>query len=111
MRGDGLRSAVGPEPVSPSPHDFDVTPKGDLYRTFGDSYTRAFELAFTPAIFGALGYAVDRWLGIVPVLTIVFALVALLTLMARTWYGYVKRMEVLEQGGPWADKRHPGMPA
>ena len=118
-RGSWLRSAiraglapVGPRPPTPSSTGPDgpaalagpATPgtKGELYRGFGDSYTRAFELAVTPTIFGAMGYGLDNWLGIVPVLTLVFALAAVIGLMARTWYGYTARMQALEQAGPWA---------
>ncbi len=77
-------------------------PKGELYRNFGDGFTRAFELAVTPVIFGAIGYGLDRWAGIVPVLTTVFVLVSLVGLLLRTWYGYVYRMQALEAAGPWA---------
>ena len=79
-----------------------VGEKGYLYRSFGDGYTRAFELAVTPTVFGFMGYGLDRWLGIVPVLTLIFALVAFLTLLYRTWYAYVEKMRVLESAGPWA---------
>ena len=84
--------------------------RGDLYRTFGDSYMTAFELAVTPAILGLMGYGLDRWLGIVPVLTLVLALTAFLTLLLRTWSDYVEQMERLESAGPWANatKAAPG---
>ena len=83
------------------------SPRGELYRTFGESYTRAFELAGTPALFGLMGYGLDRWLGIVPVLTLVLALLAFLTLLLQTWSGYVQQMEELEHAGPWATKPAP----
>jgi F0F1-type ATP synthase assembly protein I len=70
----------------------------------GDGLSRAFELAVTPALFGALGYALDRWIGVLPVFTIVFVLVALIGMMLRTWYGYVYRMQALEEAGPWAKR-------
>lgn len=76
--------------------------KGELYRNFGDGFTRAFELAVTPVIFGAMGYGLDRWIGIVPVLTTVFTLLAVVGLLLRTWYGYVYRMQSIERDGPWA---------
>ena len=77
-------------------------PQGEIYRNFGDGFTRAFELAFTPVIFGALGYALDRWLGIVPAFTMAFVLLSLIGMLLRTWYGYVYRMEALEAKAPWA---------
>jgi hypothetical protein len=108
-RGDLLRSVVkaGTTPILARASATFQAPralgaKGELYRTFGDSYTRAFELAVTPALFGLMGYGLDRWLGIVPVLTLVLAMTAFLTLMLRTWFGYVEQMKSLESAGPWA---------
>ncbi len=108
-RGDLLRSAIraGTAPIlaraaATVEAQRGRGAKGDLYRSFGDGYTRAFELAVTPAIFGLMGYALDRWLGIVPVFTLVLALVAFLTLLLRTWAGYVEQMKTLEGAGPWA---------
>jgi len=77
--------------------------QGELYRGFGDSLSRSFELALTPPIFAAFGYLLDRLLGIVPVLTIVFFLTAMIGLIATMWYGYDARMKVHEQDGPWAE--------
>ncbi|MDQ4131968.1 MAG: AtpZ/AtpI family protein [Actinomycetota bacterium] len=77
----------------------------DTYFGFGEGFARAFELAVTPALFGLAGYGLDRWLGIVPVLTIVFSLWAVIGLSIRIWYGYVARMEKHEASGPWAIKR------
>ena len=68
----------------------------------GNAFARGFELAVTPALFGLMGYGLDRWLGIVPVLTIVFVLLTLVGMMLKTWYGYVARMETIEAEGPWA---------
>jgi len=79
-------------------------PKAEIYRNMGDGFARAFELAVTPALFGLMGYGLDRWIGIVPVLTILFVLVAIVGMMLRTWYGYVYRMQQLEQEGPWAKR-------
>lgn len=78
------------------------TERGELYRNFGDGFTRAFELAVTPVIFGAAGYWLDGRIGVRPLLTLVFTLLAILGLLLRTWYGYVYRMQKLEETGPWA---------
>ncbi len=116
-RGDVLRTAVraGVTPIlaraaataEPEPR---LGAKGELYRTFGNSYTRAFELAFTPALFGLMGYGLDRWLGIVPVFTLALGLVAFLTLLLQTWAGYVEQMKSLENAGPWAVASKPVPP-
>ena len=68
---------------------------------------RAFELALTPAIIGGFGYLLDRWLGLLPVLTIVFFLIAMAGLIARTWYDYDARMKEHEASGPWASRVAP----
>jgi hypothetical protein len=47
--------------------------KRDLYSGFGDGLARAFEMIMTPALFGLIGYFLDRKIGITPVLTFVFA--------------------------------------
>ena len=84
----------------------DDTSRGDLaqrelYQGFGGGQSRAFELAVTPVILGGFGYLLDRWIGIVPVLTIIFFLVAMVGLSARLWYGYDARMRVHEDESPW----------
>lgn len=80
-------------------------PKADVYRSMGDGFARAFELAVTPALFAAMGYGLDRWIGIVPVLTILLGLVAIIGMLLRTWYGYVYRMQAIEEAGPWAKRQ------
>ena len=79
-----------------------IGPKADLYNGFGEGLQRAFELALTPAIIGGFGYLLDRWLGLLPILTIVFFLVGMGGVIARMWYGYDARMRELERTGPWA---------
>ena len=79
-----------------------LPPQGQLYNGAGEGLSRAFELALTPAIIGGLGYLLDRWLGLVPILTIVFFLVAMAGLMARMYYGYDAQMKEHEAASPWA---------
>ena len=79
-----------------------AAPQADLYNGAGEGMNRAFELALTPAIIGAFGYLLDRWLGLLPVFTIVFFLVGMAGVIARMWYGYEARMKEHEAAGPWA---------
>jgi hypothetical protein len=79
-----------------------IAPQGELYNGFGEGLQRAFELAFTPAIIGGFGYLLDRWLGLLPILTIVFFLIGMGGVIARMWYGYDARMKEHEATGPWA---------
>ena len=77
---------------------------GELYNGAGEGLSRAFELAVTPAILGGIGYMLDRWLGLLPVLTIVFFLLGVFGVAARMYYGYDARMKEHEAAGPWASK-------
>jgi Putative F0F1-ATPase subunit Ca2+/Mg2+ transporter len=84
-----------------------VAPQSELYNGAGEGLSRAFELALTPAIIGGLGYLLDRWLGLLPVLTIVFFLVAMAGLMARMYYSYDARMKEHDAAAPWASSEAP----
>ena len=72
-----------------------------LYNGFGTSFSRAFELAVTPAIFGILGHLVDRAAGTSPVFLIVFALFCVIGMGVRMYYGYVESMKEHEVAAPW----------
>lgn len=79
-----------------------AAPKNELYNGAGEGLNRAFELALTPAIIGGFGYLLDRWLGLLPILTIVFFLIGMGGVIARMWYAYDAKMKEHEQAGPWA---------
>ncbi len=87
-----------------------LTQRRELYQGFGDTLAVAFELAITPVIIGLMGYGLDRWLGTLPILTIIFVLLAIVGLSARMWYGYDARMKVHEANGPWARRVPPAAP-
>ncbi len=80
----------------------ELAARQDLYNGFGNGLALAFELALVPAIFGAMGYALDRWLGLLPVLTIVFVLIAVAGLSVRQFAAYTFNMKLHEGQGPWA---------
>jgi len=61
-----------------------------------DGFTTAVELALTPALFGLLGWVLDSWLGIVPVLTIVLSMWAFIVVAWMTWRRYDAKMQRLE---------------
>jgi hypothetical protein len=77
----------------------------DLYNGFGNGLSRAFELAVTPAVFGGIGYVLDRRFDLVPVLTIALLLLALVGMFVRMWYGYDAEMKAHEATGPWAAQK------
>lgn len=62
-------------------------------RTYGDGLSIAFELVITPAIFGLIGFGLDRWLGLTPFLTVSFTVVAFGTVVGLTIWRYGLEME------------------
>lgn len=81
-----------------------VIERQELYNGFGNGLALAFELALTPAIFGLMGYGLDRRLGTLPIFTTVLALLCIVGLGVRQYYGYDARMKEHEAAGPWARK-------
>jgi F0F1-type ATP synthase assembly protein I len=77
----------------------------DMYNGFGDGLARAFELALTPALFGGLGYLLDGWLGLAPLLTIVLFLFGVVGTSYMAWFRYDAEMRQLEADKPWARRR------
>jgi F0F1-type ATP synthase assembly protein I len=60
---------------------------------YGDGLSIAFELVATPAVFGLMGYGLDRWLGTSPILTIALSLVTFCTVVGLTIWRYGTEME------------------
>jgi len=85
----------------------DINDKRDLYNGFGDGLARAFEYAVTPAIFGFLGYLLDRAIGTMPIFTIVLALLCVVGMFLKTWYAYDASMKAHEARAPWAPAPQP----
>jgi hypothetical protein len=97
-RGAILSTAAGPRGLTPA----ELVARQETYKGFGDTLAVSVELAVSPVIFGLVGYGLDRWLGIVPVLTIVLVLLCIAGLSVRMWFDYDARMKVHEAAGPWA---------
>jgi len=68
-----------------------------MHRTTG-----GFELVFSPLLLALVGYGLDRLLGTLPLLTIVFAVVGLAGAVAKMYFTYRYEMEQHEANGPWA---------
>jgi F0F1-type ATP synthase assembly protein I len=67
------------------------------YQGLGNGFSRAFELGLTPAIFGLLGFGLDRLLGTTPWFTILMAVLGLVGVFLRMWYGYDAEMRAHEE--------------
>ncbi len=57
------------------------------------SQSQGFELAITPALFGIIGYVIDRVFHTVPVFTIALVVFAFVGVAVRMWYGYDAQMK------------------
>jgi hypothetical protein len=82
----------------------DLRQRQELNRGFGDGLARAFELAVTPVVFGFIGFGIDRLLGIQPVFTSALAVLAVIGMFIRLWYGYDLEMRRHESEGKWAKR-------
>jgi F0F1-type ATP synthase assembly protein I len=74
----------------------DLEDRREMSRGFGNGLSHAFELTVTPMVVGALGLVLDRWLGLVPLFTIVFSLWGLGAAMYMTWFRYDREMRAHE---------------
>ena len=74
----------------------------EVQNGFGDGLAKAFELVLTPAILGLAGFGLDRWLGLTPLLTILFTVWALGAVVYMTWFRYEAEMRRVEEGAVWA---------
>lgn len=84
--------------------------KRDSYNGFGEGLSRAFELAATPAIFGAVGYFIDRRVGSTPAFMIGFLVFAVVGMFVRMYFGYTAEMDAHEQKNVWAKSASPSAP-
>lgn len=82
--------------------------KRAMNQGFGDGLSRAFELVATPAVFGGIGYLIDRLASTTPVVTVVLAAFGVIGTFVRAWYGYDAEMKALESTGRWARRPAPG---
>lgn len=82
----------------------DVSQRRELSRDI-NRQSGSFELAVVPLLFGGIGYLLDSWLGLVPVLTLVFLLVGAVGVVIKLWLGYDQEMRRHEQEGPWSRTR------
>ncbi len=64
--------------------------------------TGSYELVLSPAILGFLGYLTDRWLGTLPLFTVLAVLLGLVGAVVKIYFGYQAEMAEHERGAPWA---------
>ena len=81
----------------------DASQRRELNEQFRRS-TGSYELVVSPLLLGLLGFLLDRWLGTVPVLTVIFTVVGLAGACVKLYYGYKLEMAEHEEGAPWAKR-------
>jgi len=85
-----------------SPQGIPDTEQRQTWQGFGDGFTQSVEMALIPAVFAFVGLALDRWLGIVPVLTVSLAIFGMVGSFARAYYTYTGRIAREERNRrPW----------
>ena len=83
------------------PDVFDLRAKQQLNRGYSDGLARGIEIVATPAVFGLLGWFLDRWLGTDPFLAIGLGAFGVAGIFAKLWLGYDQDMIKAESGKPW----------
>lgn len=63
--------------------------------------TGSFELVLSPLLLALIGFGLDRWIGITPVLTVTFAVVGLTGACVKMYFGYRYEMEQHEADAIW----------
>lgn len=83
----------------------DLRDQQALHNGFGDGLARAFELAVTPVVFAAMGYALDRWLGTSPFFTLLLLAFAFCGTFVMMWVRYDAEMKRHEDEAVWSRNR------
>ncbi len=79
----------------------DVSQRRQLRRDF-DNQSGSFELALGPVFFAAIGFALDKWLGLLPLFTLVLFAFGAIGTVVKLWLGYDREMKQHEEVAPWA---------
>lgn len=65
----------------------------DLNEGFGDSLARAFEIVFTPLVFGAFGWWIDGRAGTRPLFALTLGILVMVVTLWKLSRGYMTRMD------------------
>lgn len=67
--------------------------KRDSYNGYGNGLAKAFELTMTPALFGGIGYLIDRRTDTKPWFTVCFVVFAIVGMFVKMWFSYDDEMK------------------
>ena len=82
----------------------DLRSRRETYNGFGEALARGFEFAVTPAIFGGIGWLLDRQFGTTPLFLLLLIVFGFVGMFVRMWLGYDTEMRRHEANAPWARK-------
>ena len=71
------------------------------FEMLDDRSAHGIELAVTPLVFGALGWAIDRLAGTSPVFTIALAAFGVIGIVLKMWFTYDADMAAQEAKASW----------
>lgn len=80
---------------------FDLRAKQQLNKGYSDGMARGMEIVLTPLLMGGLGWLLDRWIGISPILTLTFGVLGVVGIFVKLKLGYDRQMDTAEAGKPW----------
>jgi F0F1-type ATP synthase assembly protein I len=105
-----LRVAVpSPPGVATDADDAAARERRQLTDGFGNALAKAFELAFTPAIFGFLGWLLDRRLGTEPLFLLLFVVIVFAYEVWKLLFAY--STELAEQQAKLLGRSVPAEPS
>jgi F0F1-type ATP synthase assembly protein I len=85
---DGIAKLVPSTPATGGGADTDGEDRRALTNGFGDTMAKAFEMVATPAVFGFLGWLLDRWLGTKPLFLLSFVIIVFVYEVWKLFAGY-----------------------
>jgi F0F1-type ATP synthase assembly protein I len=104
-----LRVAVPSPPGVATDADAAARERRQLTDGFGNALAKAFELAFTPAIFGFLGWLLDRRLGTEPLFLLLFVVIVFAYEVWKLLFAY--STELAEQQAKLLGRSAPAEPS
>jgi F0F1-type ATP synthase assembly protein I len=72
---------------------------------YNDGLTQALTFVAGPLILGLIGYALDSWLGIRPVLMLVLGSFGVVATFVTAYYEYQAKCARADEGKPWTRRR------
>ena len=79
----------------------DRSARQKLNRGYSSGFSAAFEITLVPAVFGGLGWLIDRALGTTPIFLIGLLVFGCIGVFTKLWIRYDAEMTEAETGKVW----------